>query len=97
MSERYTGGLGIVKNFESDSRYFEMYMLRNRKPVESFKNILGQSNSVNFIILTDKIHKIKLVFECPKIAKTHVRPSTRLKIFPGVTPPDPREGKNVQF
>ena len=27
-----------MKNFEGDSRYFEIYALKNRKPVESFKN-----------------------------------------------------------
>ena len=35
---RKIGWLGIVKNFEGDDRYFEIYTLSNRKPVESFEN-----------------------------------------------------------
>ena len=35
---RKIGRLDIVENFESDDRYFEIYALSNRKPVESFEN-----------------------------------------------------------
>ena len=35
---RKIGRLGIVKNFEGDDRYFEIYALSIRKPMESFEN-----------------------------------------------------------